>query len=766
MLNTFWKGDMTMKRYICLFVVMTILFAVLSLPISAQNDIISNSESGKDTTVVTDSLSFRLLYDAESKRVRISGTLGGDVFENYRDWKIVAYAVPPGQTEEQVVVDTEVKPLAEVTASINVEFSFKVDSVVDLYSRYAIFLRSPDGEFILTTEAQYPEVASTYKADGDRASYKGISTEIGSISSELSAGTAIIPVYWDKLFSDTSSILFFLAEGKQYFFNKSAIDELDVAIRSMSVSGSKVYLRLLKTPDSTEIGSEYVMPDVYDRETIAKMHAAISFLTERYQSEKDGRISGMILGKGWDQPNKYNYANDVRFDEYVDRCGIYTVIVANAARSIDPSVDIVVPLTADGFTSKKDGGEYFKSFVEQLLSYFDDSFYAGLNCSFILDVAATPLGITNDNASEGVDLKYVDPEGRISAGAQQSFSSYLYRLDEKYVSCPNKYIFSWSPERQLRGNALAAAYAYSYYALLSDKHISCFVLDSAGRGANQHIGDLFHVMKHIDTKDTLSVTKSLAGFFGVSDFSEIFRASVIAECGVKQYYTADPMQSVPGASRGSFFYFDFSQSSLIENWYAGAGCRNIKIDYREDAKKSLLADLVLSGSTKSSELLYIYDYPENMIYTPKLQMRFHVSDTSESSLYEVRFTLENSLGRYESSAIVEGDTPTDISLEISRFVKANETSSIRVSVRNLDGSASECSFWLYDVRGHSDVYSSSQLRDLIIKERDKIRNPDETRADDQLLANLAMAVAIIVAAGLLGMGAFVAFRHDDRSTEE
>ena len=755
-----------MKRYICLLVVLTTLFSVLSLPIYAQKNIISNSNVNKDTAAVSDSLSFKSIYDAESKRVRISGTLGSGVFENYRDWKIVAYAVPPGQSEDQVVLDPEVKPLAEVNASINVEFSFKVNSVVDLYSRYAIFMRSPDGELELTTEAQYPEVASTYKPDGDRTNYKGIASVIGSLPSEISAGTAIIPVYWDKLFSDTSSVLFFLAEGKQYFFNKSAIDELDVAIRSMSASGSRVYLRLLKTPDSADIGSEYVMPDVYDRETISKMHAAISFITERYQSEKDGKISGMILGKGWDQLGKYNYAHDVRFSEYVERCGLYTVVVANAARSVDPSIDIVVPLTADGFTSQKDGGEYFKNFTEQLLAYFDESFYAGLNCSFLLDVAATPLGITNDIGTEKVDLEYVDPEGRIFAGAQQSFSSYLYRLGVKYLSCPDKYIFSWSPVSSLHGNALAAAYAYSYYALLGDDRITCFAIDTVGRNANQNFSDIAYVVKHIDTTDTLSATKNLASFFGAADFSEIFRSNLIEDSGIKQYYTSDPVQSIPNSSRGSFIYFDFSQSSLIENWYAGIGCRNIKTDYREDAKKSLLADLVLSGSTKSSELLYIYDYPENMIYTPKLQLRFHVSDTSESSLYEVRFTLENSLGRYETSAIVEGDTPTDVSIDISKFVKANEVSAIRISVRNLDGSASECSFWLYDVKGHSDVYSSSQLRDLIIKERDKIRNPDDTGKDDQLLANLAMALAIIVAAGLLGMGAFIAFRRDDRSAEE
>lgn len=748
-----------MKRYICLLLVITTFFTLISLPISAEGTV------NKETLDVKDVLSFKSVYDSEKKRVNISGTLEGDFFESYRDWKIVAYAIPPGASVRQISENPDVKPLAEVTASINVELSFKINSLVDLYSRYAIFLRSPDGEMKLTTEPQYPEVVSTYESDKDYTNYKGIVADIGTIPSEISAGTAIIPLYWDKLFSDTSSILFFLADGKQYFFNKSAIDELDVAIRSMSISGSRVYLRLLKTPESAEIGSEYVMPDVYDESVITKMHAAISFLVERYRSEKDGKISGIILGKGWDNPDKYNYANDVRFDEYLDRCGVYTVVVANAARSVDPSMDIVVPLTADGFTSQGDGGEFFKNFTEQLMSYFDNSFHAGLNCSFVLDVEATPLGITNDSDVDGVDFKYVDPDGRISAGAQQSFSSYLYRLGMKYVSSPDTYILSWSPERALRGNALAAAYAYSYYALLSDKSVSCFAVDTSGRNANQNLGDLFHVIKYIDTTDTLKVTKNLASFLGISDFSEIFQLNAISDSGVKQYYTTEPTVTVPNASRGNFLYFDFSQSNLIENWYSGIGCRNIKIDYRDGAKKSLLADLVLSESTAGSELLYIYDYPENMIYTPELQLRFHVSDASDSSLYEVRFTLENSMSRYESSAIVESDTPTDISLDISKFVKANEVSSIRISVRNLDGSASECSFWLYDVRGHSNVYSSSQLRDLIIKEREKVRNPDEERKEDQLIANIAIAVAVIVAAGVLGMGLFAVLRRDDKFSD-
>lgn len=749
-----------MKKIICLLLVLSTFLVLLAMPVLASTT--DGDTVSKDTADMTDILSFKSVYDAKTKRVNISGTLESKFFEKYRDWKIVAYAIPPGESVDSVVLDTERQPLAEVTASINLELSFKVRSLTDLYSRYAIFLRSPEGVLQLTTEPQYPEVASTHEYEEGRESYKGISAAIGAVPPELSAGTAILPVYWDELFSDISSTLFFLADGKQYFFNKSVIDELDVAMRSMSISGSKIYLRLLKRPNSEEIGSEYVMPDVYDNETITKMHAAVSFLTERYRSKEDGEISGFILGKGWDDPDKYNYADDVRFGEYLERCGAYTVIVANAARSIEPSLDIVIPLTAEGFTSKKDGGEYFRSFTDQLLAYLDNSFYAGINCSFILDVIATPLGMTNESATLGADLGYIDPEGRISAGAQKSFSIYLSELGEKHVSCPDKYIFSWSPERSLRGNSLSAAYAYSYYALLSDPMIYCFCVDLTGNNVNTNMKDASYVIKHIDTTDTLAATEDLVYVFGKESWSEMFSATAISASAVKQYYTAVPTPTIPNSSRGRFSYFDFSESNLIENWYAGVGCRNIKIDYREDATKSLLADLALSGTDRASEILYIYDYPDNMIYTPELQFRFHISDTCEDSLYEVRFTLENASNRYESSAIVEGDTPTDISLDISRFVKSNEVSSIRVSVRSLDKSASECRLWLYDIEGHSNVYSSSQLRDLIIQERDKVRNPDVASGDDQLLSSVVIAIAVIAAAGVLGMGVFVAFRREDR----
>jgi hypothetical protein len=756
-----------MKRFICILILIAISLSTLSLPLSA----VSGSDETKtsvETTAETlkDSLSFKSVYDAQNKRVNISGTLGSDVFSSHSGWTLVAYAVPPGSSEYDVVNDPEAKPLAEVSVSINVEFSFKADTTLDRYSRYAIFLRSPEGEFILTTEAQYPEVVSTYEPNNNRSTYKGIATSFDAQFSELGAGSAIVPIYWDKLFSDSSSILFFIADGKQYFFNKSVIDELDVSIRSMNISGSRVYLRLLKSPTSDNADSEYLMPDVYDRDTVAKIHAAVSFLTERYSDTVSGKFSGIILGKGWDQPQKYNFCNDASLDEYIDRCGVYTVIVANAARSIDPSIDVVIPLTADGFTYRADNGNYFGRFTEGLLSYFDNSFYSGIKCSFLLDVSASPLNITNDSSINGVDLKYTDPEGKISAGAQNSFTNYLEELTTKYDSCPAKYIFSWTPQKTLRGNALAAAYVYSYYALLSDPYVSCFTVDFLGKDANPNVRDILYVIKHIDTTDTTAATKNLAAFFGKENWGEILRSSVIAESGVKHYYSSQPQISNMDRFVGEFSYFDFSKSNLFENWYLGVGTRNIRIDYRDNSQKSLHADLMFDENSNGSELLYIYEYPENMIYTPNLRFRFHISDAYENTLYEVRFTLENSSNRYESIAIVEGDVANDITLDISKFVKSNSIRSIRISIRSLDGVANECGFWLYDVTGMSSSYSSSQLNSIINSERDKIRNNDSTRKEKNAFGNFAIALGIIFAAGALGMGVFAVVRRDDKYSEE
>ena len=773
-----------MKKYISIALLIALILSVLSLPVAAQTDMTDNTLASEksdaaNSTVkpddksesIVDIASYNCIYDTEAKRIKLSGTLSSEVFANRSGSTIAVFAVPPGASEYDIVNDKDSKCLAEAPASIKFEFSFRANRIIDRYSRYAIFLRSPDGEYTLTTEAQYPEVASDFEATNNKKFYKGLSAEYSSISDDIQAGSAIIPLYWDSVFTDSSSSSYFMGvDGQQFFFNKSTIDKLDIAVRSMSLSDTRIYLRLLKRPEGDadlegRFGAKYLMPDIYDPDTVAKIHAAITFLAERYTGE-EGSISGFIMGKGWNDPEHFNYILTDSFEEYIDRCATYTVIVANAARTVDPTIDIAIPLTGEGFAEKTDnkGKNLFKTTLESLLAYFDNSIHGGINCSFLMDTEEVPLGIDNDSLKDGINVNYANPDGRFYAGAQKEFSSYLSDIDKEYRSCPKKYIFVWSPPKNVSGNALAAAYTYSYYALLADSSVSFFAIDLT-EGRSGLTDDIAYIMKYIDTSESLSVTQNLTKFFGRTSWSEIVSASVIAAYGARYIYTVPTEINSDKGFAGSFAYFDFLNSNLIERWYQGDGCTALKIDYRNGSEKSLRADLALNGVYRSSDILYIYSYPENMIYTPYMKLRFHISDASKDSLYELKLTFGSGESRAEASAVVKGNEDAEIVVDISQYVVKYMTENIRVSVRSLDGNESECSLWIYDICGCSNDYTSDQLYDLISLERDKIRNPEEESDGRELFGQATIALAIVIATGAIGFGLFASFRREDKSAD-
>ena len=273
-----------MKRYISLFLLIAVFLSVFSLPVAAESETLDDavaSEKSDSTEIaedqeaaqesVLDIASYNCTYDTEAKRVKLSGTLQSEVFADRSDSTIAVYAVPPGASEYEIVASGDSRCLAEAPVSIKFEFSFKANRIIDRYSRYAIFLRSPDGEYTLTTEAQYPEVSSEFVASNNKKYYKGLASEYSSVSTDIQAGSSIIPLYWDSIFSDSSSSSLFMGvDGEQFFFNKAIIDKLDIAVRSMSLSGTRIYLRLLKRPQGDadlegEFGAKYLMPDIFLR---------------------------------------------------------------------------------------------------------------------------------------------------------------------------------------------------------------------------------------------------------------------------------------------------------------------------------------------------------------------------------------------------------------------------------------------------------------------------------------------------------------------
>ncbi len=756
-----------MKKFLCLFVTFCMIFTIFSLPAFAddQNSSTNNEPQSDDGEVLNDAISYTCTYDHTQKRVVLSGSLNNEIFSDYGGWSLCVYDVPIGASEYDVVKNAESKPLAETLISKKFEFSLKAEEVRYRYSSYAIFLRSPEGETVLAARAQYPEVKSSFMPENDMRGYKGISSEFSSFVSEVDAGTLILPVYIDDLFSDASSNIFVLADGKQYFFNKKTVEDLDVAINSTTVSGAKVYLRLIYENNNPEdeTSYEYSVPFIDKGDELVKLHAVISFLSERYGAREKCKISGFVLGNAWNDPR--DIASVSSFEHYVMHCGAYAIVVSNAARTIDPTLDIVIPFKGEGFLATDGSKTESQELIEAFFAYLDTYLYRDLNCSLIVSSQHTPFGINNVTQHSVIDVEAQEPTNTFCAGEQKQFSAYLDRISRKYGSCPEDYIFEWTPTDILKDNALSAVYAYSYHSLLADNAVRAFVVKANENNA-ENLRGIKQLLKLVDAHEGSDLTKYFTSFFGKESWGEIVGTKSDIKTSIKHYFSVASRLNTSESFLGEFRYFDPLDTNDAQNWFLGNQCIGIKSDITERGTKVLKADLSFSDTQDYAEILYVFEYSENMIHTKDLRFKFDLNDEADGALYELKFTLGNSKNKLESSCIVKGNSVNEIFVDVSKCVTASTVDFMKISVRSLDGKSQMCSIRLSEICGLSNEYTSDELGNLISAEREKIREQEFGENEKVVWTQLALAIGVVFVVGVLGLAIFAGFRREDREERE
>jgi hypothetical protein len=714
-----------------------------------------------------DALSFNCTYDAESSKVSINGTMRYEAFAEHKKSKLLIYAVPPGASEYDVA--KKQKPVAEAAASIRFDFTFSNEGFLDRYSKYAIFLRSPDGELTLGTEAQYPEVEAKVERERSKTYFKGIRGASCSYYSDIDAGTVILPVYLDDLFTNVSGGYVYHLDNSQLFFSRSYIDKLDAAINSYSVSGAKVYLQYLqKNGDSFAAratdDAEYYLPNVYDEEILMLIHSLTVFLTSRYSSARGGRIDGIVLGKAWDDCARNNSADVDGIDAYVQRCADYAIVVANAARSVDPSMDIVLPFGDENFGVSSDVEEIspkcfsVNALIEKLVNYFDNCLGTGMECSFLLEGEESSLGITNESIRDGIDYSAY-------AGKQSAFSDFLDGICDRYTSGSKYYIFKWNAPAELYGNALACAYTFLYYKLYQEDGVFSFVADLSG-SENERINDVYRIAKYIDTPEGAIVTKNVLSFFNENSWDDVVKNAFKSDGQIKTVYTQAPVLALPDNITGSFKYFEFSSIYSTDGWYRGIGAQSLNIAYATSDRKALCAQMN-TGLSGKSEIIYDYENYERLSYTPYLKFELQINGGAEDSLYEVSVLCENSLSRLETFCTVKGNEVTELVLDLSdvRYVGSfDNIENLKISVRPLSEKTDSCTLWLYGISGHSTLYSDKELGALIEKEREKINS---AAAEDDTVdkGDVIIAFAIVLLSGLAIIAIFAVTGKKDGRNE-
>ena len=748
-----------MKRLIALLICIFILTAFVAPSVSASE---SEKSEGND---FFGALSYTCNYDVTSDQIIISGTVDHNIMTRYEGYTISVYAIPMGITYEEVISDPESKPVSSSAMALKLTFHVGVKRISDIYSQYAVVFTSPTGEKILAAQPMYPSVVTEPDYNWqDRTAYKGILIDSAAKAGNSGAGTVIIDVHLERIFGDSSDSILCPMNDTYIYVNKSYLTEIDRKVVTATTAGSRVYLRYLLSCADNRLSyavsedGRYGIPNLYSEEVMSTVSAISTFLADRYDGGK-GRISGLVVGTRVDDTQIVNCVGEMSEEQYTQLYARYMLVVANAVRIVDPTLDIVIPLSDKNNYSQSGG------FLENTVALFDSMLSEELNCSVMLEANSAPLGITNNSLAEGIDLSFKGDSSVINSNNISVFISYVERLLRRYDSAPTNVIYMWNVSPQLTGTALCCAYSYNYYSLYSHSRISSFVV-SFDEDSYYCYDSLDNIFKHIDTSSASKYTEPLAQYFGRTSWYSIIGSSV-SNKPTSSLIETQMTQERPKDVIGEFVYIDFSSTSVLSIMSEGQKCASIRSDYNDLGERAICVNSTSVSMGEAVECIGLFDYPESYKYTPKMALVICVEGDSKQSLplYEVSLTLGSGSDRIVACGVVKDGEKTELVFDVSAYGTAYLANYMKVSVRCLTGDSENMTVRLHRLKGYSSQYYSEDLAALIDEQRQQIKNSGE---DDEGFNSklLITVVGIAFAVVSVGIGLMMVFKKEEAEEAE
>ena len=771
-----------MKKIIAFLLGLITVFLCLSPVIYADTDIntdtytdtefdssIDTEESPHYQTTQKDAVIYTCNYDEGSKSIEIHGTVRYDALVAYSKYTIEIYKIAPTQTLDTVLGSDESEKMTSMAMAINFDLSFKIKNEIDIFSRYAVILRSPNGEAVLSAEPRGITVKSKYSLSStDRSGFKGVvsDTSMASIYGDMGFGTVIIPVFYDKLINPLSNGYMYSHGDGYVFFDKEYVDGLAWQIKTYSSSGARVYLQLL-LPNSgvnaaRDESSEYIMPNVYSESEVLLISTYVRFLTERFQKYSDGLISGFVVGKKIDI-YRYNFDTSKEISKYAEKYAHYLTVVANSARLKNPDIDIVVPISSYNSygenIEKREDGYMPSELLDNICGAIDTYYQTMFDFTVLIESEFVPTEIITENEKTTYALKVSDTE--LNASNLSLMDKYIEDLNKKYQSVPLGYSYLWNVPAGLSGTSLEIAYVYNFYSLLGKPYLSSFLtsFENASRGA---IDDAKNFISLINTVSGANLAKGLAQYLGEKDWTYVIEGLDTDRAVQRRIFSSNAKDISNKNWIGSFSYSDFEYGN-ISTWTGGAFSKNIRSDYGPDGRRALCQTVLRPMNTSFSNLLCLYEHRENLTHTPGLKFELMLADSNnDGALYEVKLLVGTEGNYVEESFIVKAGELSELWLGVDSYSESNPVNYMKISTRSVTGVADEYTLYLYDISGYSDKYNDSELDQLISDDRKNIRDELEREDNKNSGDTLYWVVfGILITAVLIAGVIFIIFRKDD-----
>ena len=737
-----------MKRILCFIMTVVMTLAVFSPFVSANTD--------NEQETLFDSVSFFCTYDSQSKQVVIDGTVNHDVMISHKDYVIRVFVIHPGESEDSVLNSPDTVALAESSMTVRFTFYIEAKTTVERYSKYVIIFTSPEGVDYVAGRAKHPSVSSHYEYDADdHKAFKGLSIDSSFFIGELGAGTVIIDFKLNEAKGDISNSYLYPSGDSYFYIKKSYIEYVDKRMTAAAMSGANVYLRLLLDADDDGLASldvqentEYSLPYVYYSQVIDFVAAVVEFTSERYD---DDGLYGFVVGFAIDTLYKRT-AEQISCDEYSDMYTLYLTVVGSAARTVDDSLDIVIPLSDEA--NLTDDGEILSSvLLESIIKRLNDNVSGNFDCSLIIESDYVPSNIFKE---ESVEKKFVTPD---NVG---EYIGYVASLEERFDSVPLHVIYKWTPPKALVGNRLCCSYIYAYLKLIEHDAVSSFVVELD----ENNIADIRDVLTYIDTENKINCITPYAKYLGVSSWQEIIGNEVDVPTNrtllKEEFYTTEP-----DWVKGEFCYVDFSSSSVFELMKKGQNCSSLISEYDASGERVLriVSDKMSVG--EYMDTVCFFECEESYVYTDTLSLMLGVEENgkNKNNVYELTVTLGNADTRIDAFGTVRVGETAVLYFDVDDFSELSTAAYMRISVRCLTGDTDGVSLVMYDLKGYSAEYNSEELGELINELRLRMQGIDSDDGGwnkDIILTVIAVLISMIA----VGIGLFIVFRRDEENSKE
>ncbi len=702
----------------------------------------------------------KCVYNKETNTVDITVKLSHEASVYYAGQSLELFALAP---KEDPYLSNKTY-VARAGVSLNdIHFSVSVNGAEALFARYVIAAVNKEGMREPLCDPIYPDITaeSSQKSHG----FKGFHTD--SLFSVIDSGAdvEVVDVYLDKLESEQG--ILYAGSRSYYHFDQAYVGELDRRVQNLTGAGCGVYLRFLISPEANDYsfvegaaGNIVHKGIVIDNEqALLDIHAYTDFLTSRYTNTASGRIAGIIIGRQADRASTYGYVGAKGLAEYAELYATALNLIAGTGRLHISDLQVVVPVSDRMWPEKVSpenlNGDYFSElFIVSLLEALKSQtmtppeFSVMLESSSIPDILASRSRSTADTYGTDGIAQFIALIGE--------YSGYYGFLD-------GNVLYSWMPDPSLDTETLSAAYALQYIALTMNGRVRSFFTDLSLMSIDEQgkcTKALAHLITHIDTDQSESVTAPVLKTLKVDSFQRIFpefTADAIKKAKVLRLSLKEDGYVGNKTPVGSYDLWNFSGATGILDWYAGNSCNDLSV-----LNRALTARLSVASSEEYADIAYHFSEAKNL--SKATLLRFSIGLEGAANVpYEIQIRLLGKQVTVISSAVIANGETLDLYLDLSAYAtELTDISSFRILARPLSGGAEPFSLRLYRATLESLILSGEELADLISADTENGALQPEIEEKRDYTTPILVTVLIVIASASLA--AIVIFRHRRRNT--